>query len=625
MSIVSCQEIVEASSVDNPISTDDSSNIPGAGISMDIAMNSRIAELEQRIAVLEAQGMGVEQLKKDLEAIKAEFAKLANDTKWEEIEELQNQIDALAGQIKKTSSTMVTGVVLQETLDCVVGTINLHGFNPAILAVYIGENNTGMPEFPISGTDYNVDPNGYYLLNKELPTDDELFVGNNGKSAYLLNGTGNAGMLYFTINPRKVDPSLFEFSLISFTGEESPFKLTEVLKSDHQISNAIDKQGNGLTRNDYAPEGDNAPEDDNIQKANTNLYEAKATCEFEGVERIHYDCIRFGYENVWDAGCKLTGVTQGSDAQANNMFGRYQYLAGAVKSKTIDNELEATLKIIQDFYNGVYGKRDKLKKQALRVSWDDGENDVVSGFDITSVIINPLNFKQIFLLDNVSMPWSFKNFEKELGNLVKTIQTNASGVTSVTLKSVSTDGIQPKLTYTAGDTDVVVDITEEVYNAINNGMELAIIGNMVNSILHPYQKASRTSSSTMSRVVSYLDKNCSKAMTDQGGNVAWNGVEPILLFENSEGITQLHSNMTINGSGSTTFIMTSLSEEYIVPAYLKYIAVIQNGALVDSYLYEGKEKIAQLSLPIGESEIVYHVSDYYGNIVTKRYFVKREQ
>ena len=114
-------------------------------------------------------------------------------------------------------------------------------------------------------------------------------------------------------------------------------------------------------------------------------------------------------------------------------------------------------------------------------------------------------------------------------------------------------------------------------------------------------------------------------MIGQGGNVAWNGVEPILLFENMEGISQLHSNMTINGSGPTTFIMTSLTEEYIVPAYRKYIAIVQNGSVLKYYSVDGKEKIAQLNLPIGDSEIVYQVSDFYGNVVTKRYPVTRKQ
>jgi len=343
-------------------------------------LDSQISSLEQRIAVLEAQDMGVEQLKADLAALKAEVAKKANE---EDVEAalglLQTQIDALAEQIKKTSATMVTGVVLQETLDCVVGTINLPGFNPAFLAAYVGENKTGVPELPISGPDYNVDPDGNYLKASELPTDEDMFVGNSGKNSYLVNGTGNAGTLYFTINPRKVDPSLLTFDLINSTGEESPIKLSDVQKSEHLITFAIGKHGNGLTRAD----GDEdpvlvAPAGENVQNEKTYLYEAKATCALDGIEKIHFDWTKFGYNNSWDAGSALLGINQGADAEAQNMYGRFQYLAQQIKAKNVKNVLEGSIKILQDFYNGVYQQREKLQKQALRVSWDDGENDVIS-------------------------------------------------------------------------------------------------------------------------------------------------------------------------------------------------------------------------------------------------------
>lgn len=218
LSISSCQELVESifgSSIDNPVPSEPTSQTPTeseSGIRFDMGtINKQIDELEARIAILEAQDMFVEQFKKDLEALKAEVAKLDGKPYVDDdIKKLQDMIDSLSVFIRKTSEVMITGVILQETLDCVVGTINLPGFTPAFLAAYVGENKTGMPEFPISGKEYNVDPNGNYLKNTELPQDiygkwdEDAIIGNNGKNAYLTNGTGNAGTLYFTINPRKV-------------------------------------------------------------------------------------------------------------------------------------------------------------------------------------------------------------------------------------------------------------------------------------------------------------------------------------------------------------------------------------------------------------------------------------
>ena len=338
-------------------------------------LETKLSGLEQRVGILEQNQVSVDQLNKAISDLRTEINnkldgkadKTYVDSEIAKLKgELEKEISALEDQIKQLSKTMVTGVILQETLDCVVGTINLLGFNPAFLAAYVGENKTGVPELPISGADYNVDPDGNYLKASELPTDEDMFVGNSGKNAYLVNGTGNAGTLYFTINPRKVDPSLLQFDLINSTGEESPIKLSDVQKSSHLITFAIGKHGNGLTRAD----GDDpvlvAPTTgENVENDKTYLYEAKATCALDGIEKIHFDWTKFGYNNNWDAGAALLGTDQGPDAEAQNIFGRFQYLAQQVKARNVKNVLEGSLKILQDFYNGVYQQREKLQKRFL--------------------------------------------------------------------------------------------------------------------------------------------------------------------------------------------------------------------------------------------------------------------
>ena len=415
------------------------------GIRFDMGtMNKQIAELETRIAILEAQDMDVAKLKEELQALKDEVAKLKTDKADqayvdEQIKGLQDQIDALAELIGKASSQMVTGVVIQETLDCVVGTINLPGFNPAFLAAYVGENKTGMPEFPISGKDYNVDPDGNYLKSTELPQDingnwdEDAIIGNSGKNAYLINGTGNAGTLYFTINPRKVDPSLLSVDLINSRGEETGIALSDIKKSDHLITFAIGKHGNGLTRADEDAAEDVliAPAPTNVENEKTYLYEAKATVALDAIEKMHFDYTKFGYENLWDAGSALLGVDQGPDAEAQNIFGRFQYLAKQVKAKNAKNVLEGSLKILQDFYNGVYQQRQKLQKSAVRVSWDDGENDVISGFDITTVTINPLNYKQMILADQIlsGASWNITGLTGIVNKIVAAVQSKMPNIT----------------------------------------------------------------------------------------------------------------------------------------------------------------------------------------------------
>ena len=622
-------------------------------------LDSQISTLEQRIAVLEAQDMGVEQLKADLAALKAEVAKKANE---EDVEAalglLQTQIDALAEQIKKTSQTMVTGVVLQETLDCVVGTINLLGFKPAFLAAYVGENKTGVPELPISGPDYNVDPDGNYLKASELPTDEDMFVGNSGKNSYLVNGTGNAGTLYFTINPRKVDPSLLNFSLINSTGEESPIKLSEVQKSSHLITFAIGKHGNGLTRAD----GDEDPvlvaptTGENVENDKTYLYEAKATCALDGIEKIHYDYTKFGYNNLWDAGMHydesnmstLVFSDHSADETAQNMLGRFVYLAKQIKARNAKNTLEGSLKILQDFYNGVYQQREKLQKQALRVSWDDGENDVISGFDITTVTINPLNYKQMILTDQLlsGASWNVTAFDGIVTKIVSAVQAklpnvspitinlfpngttiivkNASDIVATTAVTVGDTAGTGTATIPAGTTLATVDLSTVI-----NTASITSLQDQVNALLNPYNSLKNaTGAGIMTRVNNYLNTVSQKLLGAFDNAPCWKLTEPTLLFESREGIGRMYPFSDADGSmkfaaGKYTFIMTSLTEEYIVPVYRKYIALIYGGKVKFAQSFAGDQKIVQIEVPNEACEIVYQTCDYYGNVVTKRYPINR--
>ena len=620
------------------------------GIRFDMGtMNKQITELESRIAILEAQDMDVAQLKKDLEALKAEVAKKADQAYVdEEIKSLQDQINLLADAIKKASETMVTGVVIQETLDCVVGTINLPGFNPAFLAAYVGENKTGMYEFPISGKDYNVDPDGNYLKSTELPQDingnfdEDAIIGNSGKQAYLINGTGNAGTLYFTINPRKVDPSLLHIDLINSKGEETGIALSDVKKSDHLITFAIGKHGNGLTRADdiLGDAADSlliAPAPTNVENEKTYLYEAKATVALDAIEKMHFDYTRFGYENLWDAGMHYDEtnmstlvMSEHSAAETGqNMLGRFIYLAKQVKARNAKNVLEGSLKILQDFYNGVYQQRNKLQKSAVRVSWDDGSNDVISGFDITTVTINPLNYKQMILADQIlsGASWNLPALDGIVNKIVAAVQSKMPNVNTITL-NISGGNLVATDAATGATTNLGAPAAWGLESVSADGLNQ--IATEVNKILQPYNSLkTATATGIMNRVNNYLNAATNKLMAAFEYRPCWKLTEPTLLFESQEGIGRMYPFSDADGSmrmkaGKYTFIMTSLTEEYIVPVYRKYIALIYGGKVKQYYSLPGNEKIAQLDIPNEACEIVYQTSDFYGNVVTKRYPINRK-
>jgi hypothetical protein len=132
----------------------------------------------------------------------------------------------------------------------------------------------------------------------------------------------------------------------------------------------------------------------------------------------------------------------------------------------------------------------------------------------------------------------------------------------------------------------------------------------------------------MNRVNNYLNNVTAKILAEFEYQPCWKLTEPTLLFESQEGINRMYPFSDADGSmtmkaGKYTFIMTSMTEEYIVPVYRKYIALIYGGKVKQYYSLAGNEKIAQFDIPNEACEIVYQTSDFYGNVVTKRYPINR--
>jgi len=588
------------------------------GIRMDMnTLQEKIKELEAKIPSSPVDPTDLTPIQKQLDSLKTA---LNGKVDQSEFNALSNKVDSLAELLSKINSSAITGVIVQETLDRVVGTINLPGFNPGFLAAYVGQNLSGLDEFPIAYDDYNVDADGNYLLPEEINVQP---VGNSGKMTYLINGTGNAGKIYFSVNPVKINPANVNFSLVNSTGEVSPIELSDVRSSQHLITFAMGKHGNGLTYEDV--------------EENPYLYEANATVSLEGIEKIHFDYTKWGYNNLWDAGASLNGVDQGADAEAQNIFGRFQWLINEIKNNhTVEgaaNVLSGALKIIQDFYNGVYQQREKLQKQALRVSWDDGSADgnaVISDFGITTVTINPLNFKQMFLLSAFAPKWNITALTPLVNKIVKAVQSKMPNITAIGGVAFTDDG---KLAVygtgatvaTPGAIIAFIDINDDGTAAGKNSLagQLNQIVDQVNKILKPYNKAKNaTATGIMTRVNNYLNNVTYKLLSTLGPNPYYSAVEPTLLFESNYGIERLFPMMTLQ-AGDYNFIMTSMTEEYIVPMYMKYVAVLYGGKVMESHLFNGSEKIVQLHIPNHECEVIYQASDFYGNVVTKRYPLNR--
>jgi len=233
---------------------------------------------------------------------------------------------------------------------------------------------------------------------------------------------------------------------------------------------------------------------------------------------------------------------------------------------------------------------------------------VISGFDITTVTINPLNYKQMILADQLlsGASWNVTALDGLVAKLVGAIQARMPNITYAAITDIpnvptTTSGKAPINLDTNGDgvTDVTIDIDNDILQplitAVNNGIKPSQLNSMIQSIISPYNSIKTASTAgVMNRVNNYLN-NVSKKLLGAFDNApCWKLTEPTLLFESREGIGRMYPFTDADGSmkfaaGKYTFIMTSLTEEYIVPVYRKYIALIYGGKVKQCYSFGGNQ------------------------------------
>jgi hypothetical protein len=213
-----------------------------------------------------------------------------------------------------------------------------------------------------------------------------------------------------------------------------------------------------------------------------------------------------------------------------------------------------------------------------------------------------------------------------------------NGWYKVAALSGTTITTEPEATkdFTAGTNKDDLEVTaflNKIVKAINDGMDFSSIQSQINSLVSKYNtvknaNASVHANNVMTRVNDYLNAVTNKLLGAFDNQPCWKLTEPTLLFESREGIGRMYPFGDADGTmrlaaGKYTFIMTSMTEEYIVPVYRKYIALIYGGKVKQYYSLAGNEKIAQFDIPNEACEIVYQTSDFYGNVVTKRYPINR--
>ena len=315
----------------------------------------------------------------------------------------------------------------------------------------------------------------------------------------------------------------------------------------------------------------------------------------------------------------------------------------SIKAATKNVVTEAASLIAENLQAVVKEATKQQKALALKAQWDDkyvGTRAEVSDYSIAAVGLKPIDFYYgqnnltgvTFTFDRLNNAIAKiikkvrEQFPAKMGNVTITVSYDATGKFKIT--GVPTGATYNETTKTitleTADQDLSQAIND-VIKAINDGIDVTTINNMiadVNKLIDSANNTADRAENWSNRVTNFLNDLVSRILTKVENEGLYVILQPVLLDDTQTGIRRVAAGSTLK-AGAHTFIPTTLTSELLAPAYAKYVAVKQNGAIDDQIKVKGQEgfNAFEFNLTAGDATIIYQAVDFYGNIVTKEYNV----
>ena len=318
--------------------------------------------------------------------------------------------------------------------------------------------------------------------------------------------------------------------------------------------------------------------------------------------------------------------------------------SASVKAATKNVVTEAASLIAENLQAVVKEATKQQKALALKAQWDDkyvGTRAEVSDYSIAAAGFKPLDFYYgqnnltgvTFTFDRLNdaiakiIKKVREQFPAKMGNVTITVSYDATGKFKIT-------GVPTGATYNETSKTITLETADQdlsqaindVIKAINEGIDVTTINNMiadVNKLIDSANNTADRAENWSNRVTNFLNDLVSRILTKVENEGLYVILQPVLLDDSQSGIRRVAAGSTLK-AGAHTFIPTTLTSELLAPAYAKYVAVKQNGAIVEDQIkVKGQEgfNAFEFNLTAGDATIIYQAVDFYGNIVTKEYNV----
>ena len=558
-------------------------------------------------------------LSESVDNIQAELDELE-----EEVAGIESAISALQGQIDEINNRldemtkMITGIQINQTISDVTGTINLPGgmLRLNALAAFFGSNETGVEHFP--NTDEDAIVIGEALTADEIApayaADQEYnFDPNN----YITQDEGNAGLMFFTVNsydPEAFDISEYTLSVQNSVGRTAPITFSQVKPSSYQIQWGAFKSG-------YV---DSDPD----LNCDPTFFQARATIDRHDLEAARFNLNKFfdldEFKDDFKAAIDEVKAAKGKKAKvkaialtAAQMLAKIYSGNMSGDNKNITNPTWSAQKLVlSKEVDGV-----TVKKQA-----DD--------FDLAVSAVAPLSYNTFWKLEeSAAKKFNLDVLERAIAKIAETIKNSlpeiSLGTITIQIPEMQADPENPYiLVGPAGDVKHEVTIDEAVFSVIQDaladgltdidlseaiqGLDTNALGNTVDNLAD--------------RANSWVEKFGNTIVNALSNHAVTRAVAPIVLYNTANNsINRLVEGTTVT-PGIMQINITSPTEELIVPAYAKYVALFKaDGSCVQAKVYGGSEQRIDLNLTqAGQYKLVISCMDYYGFVCNKKITVNVE-
>jgi TolA-binding protein len=609
----------------------------------------------------------------------------ANAVKIAKLQDALTDLTNVVANVQKDLSNLITGILIQGTDDPIFGYLALpFGIQTNILAAYYGAQwSDDDLSFPTVGS-LN------YISDDYFTAEDAALVGFNAETIISTDATimntnvGNAGKIYLTINPSTIDFTGQTLILESSAGNASPIQLSNIKKSDKELTFGYTRAGN-----------------------NNGFYEADATLLSEGIAsakpNIQLSTFKTLAKDILNTKTfNLTNIVSTVYQSINGVLPRYgakatwtnsedkevavlsQYSIATTAIKPLSYSFLKDVNLGSSYLNK---RLPLIDENAISNKIDDAVGNISFNFNIDTIKINVpdltfnikwegIEFSQDGLQLEVSYEYKLPQYEydevnKELvtlpdstkhtgtayvdniDDLYDKIETEVNDKVGALVDSIST--FNGKIENFTSEINGIQESINTVLKSINGQLDTNVqdaidqikdnLNGLGSGYISTYNNVATRINSVLNRVTSAISNANSK-------------LQPTMIYDAADGTSMqlsaakaMPTVFNVSGSGEQVaeLLATSYSAELLAPAYKKYVAVTNvykdgksakdgdatckaalakanNPERFMNTVIDGTQRQVLLTTDSQYKgytyEIAYAAVDYFGQISLRRYYVK---